>query len=133
MQNTIASSARYGGYSYQEYSGKEGIKKILQLRPTNTLILINNPIDREGLGSLAFHNDLVYIDSYHPFEQDPSSAILFSGQTLDIASYKAEYELHISSLQKYIRTIHASYIRMSTEEDIVRVMNLFFKKRYTNG
>lgn len=72
------SSAHFGQYSYREYSGATGLKKILQTKPQNALIFVCNIDITDDIKMLAYHNDLIYLDITHPFESNPSTDILFS-------------------------------------------------------
>lgn len=133
IQSTLIMSAQFWWYKYREFFGDNGIKEIKSLKPNNALILISNIEDLASLQSIAFHNDLIYIDVTHPFESNPNTSLLFSGQVIDIKRYKEEYDLHKKSQKNTIKKIRASYISLSTKDTIEDILNTFFKKRYNHG
>lgn len=132
MQNTIAMSAKFWWYKYREFFGDTGIKEIIDMKPNNALILISNTEDLSSLQSIAFHNDLIYIDITHPFESNPNTSLLFSGKIIDIKWYKKEFKLHKERQKNTIKKIKASYISLSTRDTIEDSLNIFFKKRYSH-
>lgn len=133
IQDIIAMSTKFWWYKHREFFGKNGIKELINLKPHNALIFICNTEDLQVLRSIAFHNDLIYLDLTHPFESDPNTSLLFSGQVIDTIWYKKEYEIHKEAKKNTIKKLQASYISLSTQDLIEDVLNTFFKKRYSHG
>ena len=130
----LSKNARLGGHTYQEYIGTKSLWKIVQKQPKNNLIFICNLWEiSDDIKILAFHNDVIYLNLYHPFEKNPNDNILFSWQVINIQKYKQAYEEQIDNLKKKIHEMHASYIAISTDDDLVKILNTFFKKRYTSN
>jgi hypothetical protein len=71
-------SARFGQYTYSEYSGITGLDQLVKMKPKNALIFISGIEITPELRVLAHHNDVIYLDIVHPWESDPTSDILFS-------------------------------------------------------
>jgi hypothetical protein len=71
-------SARFGQYTYSEYSGITGLDQLVRIQPKNAIIFISGIEITPELRLLAHHNDVIYLDIVHPWESDPTSDILFS-------------------------------------------------------
>ncbi len=131
-KDAISTSARFGQYSYKEYSGNTGLREILRIQPRNTLIFICNIDITDDIRMLSYHNDLIYLDITHPFESNPHKDILFSWQILNLRSYQKAYDEYKESQKNIIRKIKGNHIAISTTDNITTTLNLFFKKRYKN-
>lgn len=129
-RHILKMSAKFGEYSYREFFGESGLQELKRIQPVNTLIFVCNTNADNSLKSLAFHNDLIYLDLFHPFELNPDSSQLFSGQIVNIKSYKKAYQLSQDTRKALIKKIHGSYITLSTLDNIDDILNTFFKKRY---
>ncbi|MBX9809336.1 hypothetical protein K2X92_03045 [Candidatus Gracilibacteria bacterium] len=130
----LSKNAKLGGHTYHEYVGTKGLGNIIQKQPKNNLIFICNLGEiTDEIKLLAFHNDVIYLDLYHPFEKNPNDNILFSGQIVHLEKYRKAYQEYIDNLKKRIHQIHGSYVSISTEDDLVKILNIFFKKRYTSN
>lgn len=126
-------STKISQYSYREFFGDTGLTTLKKIKPSNALIFICNIDSIENFQTIAFHNDLIYLDLSHPFESHPNTSLLFSGQILDLGSYMREYRAFQKSKIDTLKKIRASYVPLSTEDDITITLNTFFKKRYKNG
>ncbi len=132
-RQTMKMSTKIWQYSYREFFGDSGFAALKKIKPSNALILICNTDSIEPLQTVAFHNDLIYLDLSHPFESHPDTSLLFSGKILDLKWYMREYKAFQQSKIDLLKKIRASYIPLSTEDDITITLNTFFKKRYKNG
>ena len=126
-------STKIWQFSYREFFGDTGLAALKKIKPNNTLIFICNTDSINHLQTIAFHNDLIYLDLSHPFESHPDTSLLFSGQILDLESYTREYRAFQKSKIDLLKKIRASYVPLSTQDDITITLNTFFKKRYKNG
>lgn len=129
-RHILKMSAKFWQYSYREFFGESGLQELRKNQPMNTLIFICNAQVDESLKSLAFHNDLIYLDIFHPFEINPDSSYLFLWQIINLKSYKKSYQTFQNSKKSLLKKIHGSYIALSTLDKIDEVLNSFFKKRY---
>jgi hypothetical protein len=129
LRKNIETSAKFAGYQYSEYTR---LDQLTQVQPKNTIMFISGTDITPDMRLLAYHNDLIYLDIIHPWELDPTSDILFSWQILDTKKYLQEYKKIQDLKRDTIKKIKASYISLSTADDIVDVLNTFFKKRYTH-
>ena len=121
-------------HTYNEFFGQQGLINIIKKQPKNNLIFICNLWDISNeIKLLAYHNDVIYLDLYHPFEKNPNNNILFSWKVIHIEKYKKAYSQYTENLKTKIKQIHGSYIAISTEDDLVKILNTFFKKRYTTN
>ena len=132
-RHIIRESARFGQYTYSEYSGDTGLDQIVMMQPRNALIFVSNTPITEDLRLLAYHNDLICLDFIHPFEIDPNQNTLFSWKVLDIDEYIHEYSQIQSIRKNTIKKIRASHLPILTTANIADSLNIFFKKRYTHG
>ncbi len=132
-RQTMKISTKIWQYSYREFFGDTGFAALKKIKPNNALIFICNTDSLEDLQTIAFHNDLIYLDLSHPFESNPDTSLLFSGQILDLESYMRKYREFRKSKIDLIKKIRAAYIPLSTQDDITITLNTFFKKRYKNG
>ncbi len=126
-------STKIWQYSYREFFGDTGLAALKKIKPDNKLIFIFNTDDIEQFKTMAFHNDLIYVDLSHPFESQPDTSLLFSGKVINLESYMRKYRVFRKSKIDLIKKIRASYIPLSTRDDITITLNTFFKKRYKNG
>ncbi|NRH20534.1 hypothetical protein HOO68_00610 [Candidatus Gracilibacteria bacterium] len=134
LRNSISISAKFGGHPYREFFGDTtNLKNLSNSKPRNALIFICNINPSEIPKSLAFHNDLIYIDLIHPFEENPHTSILFEGKVINTKLYLKSYLSYKEEQKNNIKKIRASYIHMSTQDDITNTLNSFFKKRYNHG
>ena len=131
--HTIEISARYGQYAYSAYYGNTGLNQLMRMRPKNAIIFISGTEITPELRLLAHHNDLIYLDIVHPWESTPNTDILFSWKIVNTKKYLQEYTNEKKSLKNTLKKIRASYISLSTTDDVADVLNTFFKKRYTHG
>ena len=132
-KDTISFSAHIWQYNYHEYSGNDKIRELIRSQPRNSLIFICNIDITDDIRMLAYHNDLIYLDIFHPFESNPNTNILFSWQILNIIDYKKAYSEYIESQKNIIKKMKGNHISFSTTDNISSILNLFFKKRYKNG
>lgn len=134
-KNTIEMSARFAQYPYRSYCWAGELKNLIAMKPKNALIFICNVnLDsQEKISTIAYHNDLIYLDLFHPFEADPETNLLFSWQVIDLNKYIKAYLRNKEILKNTIKKMRGNYISLSTKEDISTVLNTFFKKRYKNG
>lgn len=132
-RDAIETSARFWQYQYSEHDGSTGLHNILKTKPKNALIFVSNIELSDEIRILAHHNDVVYIDFIHPYEKDPDSMVLFSGEVIDRDQYLLAYRATQASKKETLRKMKVSYIEASTTSDITATLNIFFKKRYTHG
>ncbi len=126
---SIETSAKFAGYQYSEYPWLE---QLIRSQPKNALIFISGIPITQDISRIAYHNDLIYIDITHPWESDPTWDILFSWQVVNTKKYLQEYNNDKISLKKILKKIWASYISISTTDNIIDTINIFFKNRYTH-
>ncbi|MBC7498664.1 hypothetical protein H7170_03420 [Candidatus Gracilibacteria bacterium] len=129
IRASIETSAKFAGYQYSEYLGLE---QLIRSQPKNALIFISGIPITQDISRIAYHNDLIYLDITHPWESDPTGDILFSGQVVNTRKYLQEYNNDKISLKKILKKIRASYISISTTDNIIDTINIFFKNRYTH-
>ena len=132
IRQSIARSARIGQYTYRDLSEGD-ISSMSHMQPMNALIFICNTEIDDQIRLLAYHNDLIYLDLYHPYERDPDTDLLFFGKAIDRISYQVTYNKQQELRKKTITQAGWSYLQISTQDDIVTLLNIFFKKRYTHG
>jgi CRISPR/Cas system CSM-associated protein Csm4 (group 5 of RAMP superfamily) len=130
LRKNIETTTKFAGYRYSHYTK---LNELIQSQPRNTIILITGIEINPDMRLLAHHNDLIYLDIAHPWESDPTSDILFSWQIVNIPKYLQEYKKLQNLKKNALKDIKASYLSISTQEDIVDALNIFFKKRYTHG
>ncbi len=129
----IRCSAQFWQYAYQEYNTDTSIEKVVQMKPKNALIFLCNITITDTIRKLAYHNDLIYLDIYHPYERHPSIPLLFEWKIVNMKTYLKAYADFQDSQTRKIKNIRGSYISISTEDPITDILNIFFKKRYKNG
>ncbi len=130
IRASIQSSAQFAGCQYSEYLW---LDELTRSQPKNTLIFISGIAITQDISRIAYHNDLIYLDITHPWETSPTWDILFSGQVISTSKYLKEYNADKASLKKNLKKIRASYIPISTTDNIIDTINIFFKNRYTHA
>ena len=133
LRKKIQESALQWKHSYREYSGENALKNLIHEKLSDHLIFICNREITPEIERLAFHNDLIYIDLYNPYEANPDIDLMFSGKLLNVKKYLEEYQKQKNALKKKVVKMWASFLAISTKDDIIRSFNTFFKNRFTNG
>ena len=132
-KHLIHTSAQFGQYPYREYIGNTGLKDLIKMKPKNALIFLCNIEIDNTVEILGYHNDLIYLDISHPYENNADETLLFSWQVLDLNMYKKAYSAGKDAQKNIIKKIWSSYISITTKDNITTILNTFFKKRYKNG
>lgn len=133
IRESISISAKFWWHPYQEFFWENKIKELQNTKPRNNLIFICNIDPLNIPASLAFHNDLIYLDIVNNFEEDPNTSLLFSWKIVDIKAYKNAYTEYKNTQKNHIKKIRGSYLRIMTKDNISNILNIFFKKRYSHG
>jgi hypothetical protein len=76
-RHSIHASAKFGQYSYREYTGNTGLEELIRMKPKNALIFLCNIEMSHAIEVLGYHNDLIYLDISHPYETNPDTTLLF--------------------------------------------------------
>lgn len=123
---SICESARHGWYNYREY---KSLEKLIKFKPRNALIFLSGMDTSADIQRVAFYNDVIFLDTIHPFEESPSKDILFFWKILS-KSYEEAYKRSQDEKKKRVKRLRISYISLYTHESIDKKLNYFFKNRF---
>jgi hypothetical protein len=132
-EHCIQKSAQFAGYQYNKYIWDTALSTLIKMQIKNHIIFISNIEITPDIWLLAYHNDVIYLDFIHSFEENPQSDIMFSWQIMEIWSYLDEYTQLQDIKKNNLKKMWVSYIPILTNVDITDTLNTFFKKRYTHG
>lgn len=109
----------------------------MKTKPQQALVFIlSGTLDRgaiKTLGTVAPHNDLIFLHTLHPMELSGVSDILFDGKSVQASPYQKEFEKKTKNIQEFIAHIRGTYLKIETREDIEKRLNYFFKTRFQHG
>ncbi len=130
LEAVLRESAKKWRHTFSIYSWEMGKKYLEKKKPKNTLICIVDE-NYEGLyKKLSYHNDVLFIDILHPFEENPSSDVLFFSKILRKEKYKKAFTESKKKLKENVKKIWWEYISLYTHESIQKRLNYFFKNRF---
>lgn len=129
LQRELLQSAKKYHYKAQETTLQKAknIKNAMIFYVTSSLDIC----DFEHIRGLAIYNDLIVLHVFHPYELNPTDWLLFDWFWLKNKSYRKEFETQQKDIERLILTMDAGYLLLTTDMDITRNINQFFKNRFT--